>query len=107
MRNKEEFLKEVERRIKENIDLIESSFELSKETLIKNKLYTIEPEEYHLPILLETDPYSFLAKLLYAIINEQHIEVSSSNIACDLLLEMINLILEEFEMERIDKIGNK
>lgn len=105
MKNKEEFLKEVSKRIKENIDMIESSFELSNIELVKNRLYNIEPEEYHLPILFEDDPYIFLSKMLYAIINEQEIKVSRSNIACELLLEMINLILEEFELERIDKIG--
>ena len=106
MKFKEELLKEVVKRLKENIDMIESSFELSNETLVKSRLYNIEPEEYHLPVLLETDPYSFLAKLLYAIINKQEIKVTSTNIACDLLLEMINLILDEFNIERIDKFGN-
>ena len=105
MKNKDDFLKEVNKRLKENIDMIESSFELSNKTLIKNRLYNIAPEEYHLPILFEDDPYTFLSKILYAIINEQEIKVSKSNIACDLLLELINLILEEFELERIDRIG--
>ena len=107
MKFKDEFIKEVIKRLKENIDMIESSFELSKENLIKTKLYNIEPEEYHLPVLVESDPYSFLSKLMYAIINKQEIKVASTNIACDLLLELINLILDEFEMERIVKIGER
>ncbi len=105
MRNKDEFLKEINKRIKENIDMIESSFELSNKELVKSKLYNIEPEEYHLPILFEDNPYTFLARLLYTITNEQEIKVSRSNIACELLLELTNLVLEEFDLERIDKIG--
>ena len=107
MKFKDEFLKEVIRRLKENIDMIESSFELAGESLIKTKLYNIEPIEYHLSVLVETDPYSFLGKLLYAIINEQEIKITSTNIACDLLLELVNLILDEFGIERIDKIGKR
>ena len=47
----------------------------------------------------------FLGKLIYAITNRQEVRVSSTNIACDLLLELVNLILDEFKVERIDKIG--
>ncbi len=105
MRFKEEFLKELLKRLKENIDLIESSFTLAKIPFIKNKLLNIEPLEYRLSILFESDPYIFLNKLVYTIINKQAIKVSSSNIACDLLLELVNLILQEFNMERIGKIA--
>ena len=61
--------------------------------------------EFHLSILLEDDPYLFLNKLIYSVVNRQDIKVSSTNIACDLLLELVNLILEEFKLERIVKIG--
>ena len=54
---------------------------------------------------MEDDPYLFLSKLIYAITNRQEVRVSSTNIACDLLLELVNLILEEFKIERIDRIG--
>lgn len=106
MRFKEEFLKELVKRLKENMDLLESSFMLADKVLIKSKILTIEPFEYHLSILLEDDPYLFLNKIVYSIINKQDVKVSSTNIACDLLLELINLILDEFKVERIDKIGN-
>lgn len=105
MRFKEEFIKELSRRLKENIDLIESSFSLADKELIKSKLYNIELIEYHMPILLEDDPYLFLGKLSYAIVNKQEIRVSNTNIACELLLELVNLILLEFKMERIERIG--
>lgn len=105
MRFKDDFLRELVRRLKENIDIIESSFLLADKELIKSKLYDIEPYEFHLSILLEDDPYLFLNKLVYSVINRQEIKVSSTNIACDLLLELINLILEEFSLERIGKIG--
>lgn len=105
MRFKEEFIKELVRRLKENIDIIESSFNLANKVLVKSKLYTIEPYEFHMPILLEDDPYLFLNKLVYAITNKQEIRVSGTNMACDLLLELINLILLEFKMERIGRIG--
>lgn len=105
MRFKDDFLKELSRRLKENIDLIESSFSLANKELVKTKLYNIEPYEYHLSILLEDNPYLFLSKLVYSIINKQEVRVSSTNIACDLLLELVNLILEEFGIERIGKIG--
>lgn len=105
MRFKDDFLKELSRRLKENVDLIESSFSLANKELVKTKLYNIEPCEYHLSILLEDDPYLFLSKLVYSIINKQEVRVSSTNIACDLLLELVNLILEEFGIERIGKIG--
>lgn len=105
MRFKEEFIKELVRRLKENIDIIESSFNLSKVTLVKSKLYAIEPLDFHLSVLLEDDPYIFLNKLVYAIVNKQSVKVSSSNIACDLLLELVNLIMDEFKVERIGRIG--
>lgn len=105
MRFKEDFLKELIRRIKENADIIESSFNLSNITFIKNKLCMVEPVPYHLSVLVEDDPYIFLNKLSFVIINKQIVRVSSTNIACDLLLELINLILDEFGVERIGKIG--
>ncbi len=105
MRFKEDFIKELVKRLKENIDLIESSFLLTDKELIKSKLYNIEPIEYRLSILLEDDPYLFLNKLTYSVINRQELKVSSTNIACDLLLELVNLILDEFKIERIGKIG--
>ena len=105
MRFKEDFLKELLRRLKENIDIIESSFSLIDVELVKSKLYDFEPLEFHLSILLEDDPYLFLNKLIYSVVNRQDIKVSSTNIACDLLLELVNLILEEFKLERIVKIG--
>lgn len=104
MRFKGEFISELIRRLKENIDIIESSFNLSSVQLVKSRLYNVEPIEFHLSILLEDDPYVFLNKLVYAIVNKQNLKVSSSNIACDLLLEMVNMILDEFSMERIGKI---
>ena len=105
MRFKEDFIKELVKRLKENIDLIESSFTISNKELVKSSLYNIEPIEYHLSILLEDDPYLFLNKLVYCIVNRQELKVSSTNIACDLLLELVNLILVEFRLERIGKIG--
>ncbi len=104
MRFKEEFITELIHRLKENINIIESSFNLSNKPLIKTQLYTINPIEFHLPILLEEDPYIFLNKLVYVIINKQELKVSRTNIACDLLLELVNLILEEFNKERIGRI---
>lgn len=104
MRFKEEFIKELVKRLKENIDIIESSFLLANKDLVKNKLYNIEPYEFHLSILFEDNPYMFLSKLVYAIVNKQEIKVSSTNIACDLLLELVNLILDEFQIGRIGKI---
>lgn len=106
MNFKEEFLKELNKRLKENIDIIESSFQISNITLVKNKLYNITPLEFHLSILVEDDPYIFLSKLIFAIINKMPIKASCSNIACDLLLELVNMILDEFEVERVDKIGS-
>ena len=105
MRFKEEFLKELVKRLKENIDCIESSFNLSGFDLVKTKLYNVEPIEYHLSVLVEDDPYIFLGKLIYSVVNQQEIKVSNSNICCDLLLVLVNLILDEFEIERIGKIG--
>ena len=105
MRFKEDFIKELIKRLKENIDIIESSFGLAGKDLYKSKLYNIEPLEYRLTILLEDDPYLFLNKLVFCIINKQELKVSSTNIACDLILELVNLILDEFKLERIGKIG--
>lgn len=105
MRFKEDFIKELVKRLKENIDVIESSFTISNKELVKSSLYNIDPIEYHLSILLEDDPYLFLNKLVYCIVNRQELKVSSTNIACDLLLELVNLILVEFRLERIGKIG--
>ncbi len=104
MRFKEDFIKELIKRLKENIELIESSFNLSEITLNKSNLYNIEPIEYHLSVLIEDDPYKFINKLTYTIVNRQKVKVSSTNIACDLLLELVNLILDEFSVERIGKI---
>lgn len=105
MRFKEEFLKELVKRLKENIDIIESSFNLAQKELVKTKLYNVEPIEYHLPVLVEDDPYEFLGKIVYSILNKQKVKVSKSNISCDLLLVLVNLILDEFEIERVEKIG--
>lgn len=105
MKFKEEFLRELVRRIKENMDIIESSFALARIDLIKNKIVNVEPIEYRLSVLLEDDPYIFLNKLVYTIINRQEVKVSSTNIACDLLLELVNLVLLEFNLERIGKIA--
>lgn len=104
MNFKEEFIKELMKRLNENIDIIQSSFNLSDKVLIKSQLYNIEPVEFHLPILIEDDPYLFLGKLMYSIINKQEIKVSNTNIACELLLELVNLVLGEFEVEGIGKI---
>ena len=60
MRFKEDFLRELSRRLKENMEIIESSFDLSNKTLIKSKLLSVVPLEFHLSILLEDDPYIFL-----------------------------------------------
>lgn len=105
MRFKEEFIKELIRRLKENVDIVESSFMFSSKVLVKSKLFNIEPYEFHMPILLEDDPYLFINKLVYAITNKQDVKVSITNMACDLLLELVNLILLEFKMERIVRIG--
>lgn len=106
MNFKEEFLKELNKRLRENIDIIESSFEISNIELVKTKLYNFESIEFHLSILIEDDPYLFLSKLVFTIINKMPVKVSCNNIACNLLLELVNLILDEFEVERVDKIGN-
>lgn len=105
MKFKEEFIKEVIRRLKENMDIIESSFNLANIELVKSKLIDIEPIEYRISVLLENDPYVFLNKLIYTIVNKQEVKVSSTNIACDLLLELVNLVLLEFNLERIGKIA--
>ena len=105
MRFKEDFLKELRRRLRENIDLIESSFKLSRIEFSKTKILEIEPIEYHLSMLIEDDPYLFLGRLSYMVINKQNITIGQTNIACDLLLELVNLILEEFGLERIGSYG--
>lgn len=104
MRFKEEFIRELIKRLKENSDIVASSFSLANQEFVKTKLYTIEPCEFHLSILLEDNPYLFLNKLVYSILNRQEIKVSSTNIACDLLLELVNLVLDEFGIGRIGKI---
>lgn len=104
MNFKEEFIKELMKRLNENIDIIQSSYNLSDKVLIKSQLYNLEPVEFHLPILIEDDPYLFLNKLIYSIVNKQEVKVSNTNIACELLLELVNLVLEEFEVEGIGKI---
>ena len=105
MRFKEDFLRELRRRLKENIDLVESSFKLSRIEFSKTRILEIEPVEYHLSMLIEEDPYMFLGRLSFLIINKQNVTVRRTNIACDLLLELINLILEEFGLERIASYG--
>ncbi len=102
---KNEFITELIRRLKENIDIIQSSFQLVNVDLVKSRLYNIEPIEYHLSVLLEDDPYKFINMLVYVIVNKQEVKVSRTNIACDLLLELVNMVLDEFGMGRIGKIG--
>lgn len=106
MRFKEEFLRELIKRLKENVDVIESSFKLADIELVKSRLYEVEPIEYRLPVLVEDNPYEFVNKLSYAIVNRNDIKVATSNIACDLLLELINLVLKEFGIGRIGRIGS-
>ena len=105
MRFKEEFIRELIRRLKENIDIVESSFIVSGLDFVKNKILDIEPIEFHLTLLVEDDPYLFLNKMVYCIVNKQELKVSTSNIACELLLELVNLILDEFNIERIEGLG--
>ena len=105
MRFKEEFLRELSKRLKENSELIESSFSLAHVNFVKSRLYDIQPIEFRLNLLVENDPYVFLNKLVYSIINRQEIKVASTNIACDLLLALVNLIMEEFDLERIGQVG--
>lgn len=102
---KNEFITELIRRLKENIDIIQSSFQLVNVDLVKSRLYNIEPIEYHLSVLLEDDPYKFINMLVYVIVNKQEVKVSRTNIACDLILELVNMVLDEFGMGRIGKIG--
>lgn len=102
---KNEFITELMRRLKENIDIIQSSFQLVNVDLVKSRLYNIEPIEYHLSVLLEDDPYKFINMLVYVIVNKQEVKVSRTNIACDLILELVNMVLDEFGMGRIGKIG--
>lgn len=105
MRFKEEFIRELIRRLKENIDIVESSFTVSGLDFVKNKVLDIDPIEFHLTLLVEHDPYLFLNKIVYCIVNKQELKVSTSNIACELLLELVNLILDEFNIERIEGLG--
>ncbi len=104
MRFKEEFLKELVRRLKENMEIVESSFKLADIEFVKTKILDIEPIEFRLPVLVESDPYVFINKLSYSIVNRNEIKVATDNIACELLLELVNLILKEFQLERIDRI---
>jgi hypothetical protein len=106
MRFKEEFLKELLRRLKENIDIIESAFYIANMKLEKNDLYNVEPIDYHLTLLVDNNPYEFLRKLNYCIVNKQEVKVSTKNIACEILFDIVNLILDEFSVERIGKIGD-
>ena len=105
MRFKEDFLKEFARRAKENMDLLESSFALSRVDLLKSKVINPEIIEHHLPVLIEDDPYIFIGKLIYSVTERVAVRVSKTNICCMLLLEMVNLILKEFGIERIECIG--
>ena len=52
----------------------------------------------------ENDP--ILNKLVYCIVNKQEVKVSTKNIACEILFNLVNLILDEFSVERIGKIGD-
>lgn len=106
MRFKEEFLKELLKRLKENNDIVESAFYLAGLKFDKNKLLEIEPIEYHLTLLVDNDPYEFFNKLIYCVINKQEVKVSTRNIACEMLFNLVNLILDEFKVERIGKIGD-
>ena len=105
MRFKEDFLKEFARRAKENMDLLESSFAISRVDLVKSKVINPEIIEHHLPVLIEDDPYTFIGKLIYSVVERLEVKVSKTNICCMLLLEMVNLILNEFDIERIECIG--
>lgn len=105
MRFKDELLKEFARRAKENMDLLESSFALVHVDLVKSRIINPEVIEHHMPLLIEDDPYTFIGKLLFSVIERTQIKVSKSNICCMLLLEMVNLILNEFDIERIECIG--
>lgn len=106
MRFKDEFLKELLKRLKENVDIIESAFYIANIKLDNNKLYRVEPIDYHLTLLVDNDPYDFLNKLVYCIVNKQEVKVSTKNIACEILFNLVNLILDEFSVERIGKIGD-
>lgn len=106
MRFKDEFLKELLKRLKENIDVIESAFYIANIEFDAKKLYKIEPVDYHLTLLVDSDPYEFFNKLIYCVINKQEIKVSIKNVACEILLDVVNLILDEFSFERIGKIGD-
>ena len=106
MRFKDDFLKELLRRLKENIDIIESSFSLIDVELVKSRLYDFEPLEFHLSILLEDDPYLFLNKLIYSVVNRQDIKVSSTNIATA-IFETIKLFrFPNFCIKRVHGIWN-
>lgn len=104
MKFKKEILEELSFRMNENIDIIKSSFVLSKIDFDKKKLLNIEPIENHMSVLIESDPYLFFGKMLFSIINDMSIKVVCSNIACSLLLEFMNLIMDEFDVERIEEI---
>ena len=106
MRFKDEFLKELLKRLKENIDIIESAFYIANIKLDNSKLYRVEPLDYHLTLLVDNDPYDFMNKLVYCIVNKQEVKVSTKNIACEILFNLVNLILDEFSVERIGKIGD-
>ena len=106
MRFKDEFLKELLKRLKENSDIIESAFYIANIKFDNSKLYKLEPIDYHLTLLVDSDPYIFLNKLIYCIVNKQEVKVSTKNIACEIIFSLINLILDEFGVERIGKIGD-
>lgn len=106
MRFKDEFIKELLRRLKENIDIVESAFYIAGLKLDKVKMMDINPIEYHLTLLVDNDPYEFLNKLIYCVINKQEVKVSTRNMACEMLFNIVNLILDEFSIERIGKIGD-
>ena len=106
MRFKDEFIKELLRRLKENIDIVESAFYIAGLKYDKTKMMNIEPIEYHLTLLVDNDPYEFLNKLVFCVINKQEVKVSTRNMACEILFNIVNLILDEFSIERIGKIGD-
>lgn len=106
MRFKDEFIKELLRRLKENIDIVESAFYIAGLKFEKGKLLDINPVDYHLPLLVDKDPYEFLNKLVYCVINKQEVKISTGNMACEMLFNIVNLILDEFSIERIGKIGD-
>ena len=46
-----------------------------------------------------------MTRMKKSLVNKQELKVSTSNVACDLLFELINLILDEFDIERIESLG--